>query len=36
MRLPVVPATLTALLDTMTDDTYPVSDKEARRAFFVP
>jgi hypothetical protein len=33
MRLPVVPATLTALLDTMTDDTYPVSDKEARRAF---
>lgn len=33
MRLPVVPATLTALLDTMTDDTFPITDKSAKRAF---
>lgn len=33
LRLPVVPATLTALLDTMTDDTWPVLDNTSRRAF---
>jgi hypothetical protein len=33
MRLPVVPATLTALLDTMVDGTMPVPDGTARRAF---
>lgn len=33
MRFPVVPATLTALLDTMSDGTLPVADGTSRRAF---
>lgn len=33
MRLPVVPATLTALLDLMSDGTVPVADNSARKAF---
>jgi hypothetical protein len=33
MRLPVVPATLTALLDTMSDDTWPILDSTSRKAF---
>lgn len=32
-RLPVVPATLTALLDVMSDGTIPVPDAKTRRAF---
>lgn len=33
VRLPVVPATLTALLETMANDTVPVPDGNTRRAF---
>lgn len=33
VRLPVVPATLTALLDTMSDGTIPVPDNTTKRAF---
>jgi len=33
MRLPMVPATLTALLETMSDTTVPVPDTSSRRAF---
>lgn len=33
MRLPVVPAAHTALLETMSDGTWPVADTTARRAF---
>lgn len=33
VRLPVVPATLTALLETMANSTVPVPDGQSRRAF---
>lgn len=33
VRLPVVPATLTALLETMANDTVPVPDGNSRKAF---